>query len=279
MRHLLLAVAPVLLLSACGDKEISLGQGSPADARFIADLFTWDCQTDDTGGSTVAEWQGVYAYQLSLEYAPDDLAARSLPASGCTKGLDLFPTDAGAGGVDLDGTPSWSFGEELGGSMTRKGAGFYFDNAFRNQNTCNAAEDMLAEGTLLENAGGFSGARTPSAGSFEDVRTSNELNQETGLTFGEDITVEWSAESWEESWVQVRRESAAGELQESVTCNTTGSQTFDVDSDVWGLFNSAIATDVTNLYVAVQSTGTSTAEDGQKIETLTRAIHVAVIHE
>lgn len=278
MRHLLYAVAPFVLL-ACGDKEISLGQGSPADARFIADLFTWDCQTDDTGGGTVSEWQGVFAYQVSLEYAPDNLAARSLPASGCTKGLDLFPSDAGAGGVDLDGTPSWSFGDELGGSLTRKNTGFYFDDAFGNQSTCGAAEDMLAEGTLLENAGGFSGARTPSAGTYEDVRTSNELSEETGLTFGQDITVEWSAEGWEESWVQIRREDSTGALVESVTCNTSGSETFDVDSDVWGLFNSAIETDITNLYVAVQSTGTSTAEDGQKIETLTRAIHVGVIHD
>lgn len=275
MRTAPLLLVPLLLLG-CQDKSIGLGAGSPVDARFIADLYTWECQTDDTGGSILEEWEGVFGYKLSLEYAPDNLVKRAIPSSGCTADLDLFPVDAGGGGHDLSAAPSWE-NADLSGTLTRRSDGFYDEDAFSNQSSCQRADELLGEGTLLSSADSFSGVRTPAPGAFSDVTLSTTVDENSGLPFGADITLEWETEGWDESWFQLRREDASGALVESVTCNTTGEDSYLIDSSVWGLFDGAIETPVTNLYVAVQSGKTSTASDGQKIETVTRAMHVAVV--
>lgn len=266
-----------LLLLGCQDKSIGLGAGSPADARFIADLYTWECASSDTGGSVDDEWEGVFAYNLSLEYAPDDLVARSIPSSGCSAGIDLFAANAGAGGVNLSSSPSWE-NAEMSGTLPRRSDGYYEESVFDNQSSCQRTDDLLGEGTLLNDAGPFSGVRTPAPGTYTDVTLSTTVDDSVGIPYGSDITVEWETADWTDSWVQIRREDASGSLVESVTCNTTGDDSFLVDDAVWGLFNSAMSTPVTNMYVGVQSTKTTAGTDGQKIETLTRAMHVAVVH-
>jgi hypothetical protein len=266
-------VALVALL-ACSDKSIALGQGVAPDARFIADMYTWDCSSASAEGGPEVHWEGVHSYRLSLEYAPDTLVDRSVPESGCAKGVDLFPIDAGAAAVDLEGDPTWSNGA-FDGRLTQAATGLWTASAFTNQNSCMTAEELLGEGTLLGDADPFSGARTPAPGVYDDVSVSD-FDERAGLPFGADVTVTWDAEGWDTSWVQVRRE-RGGALLESVTCATTGANALTIGADVWGEFNGAVEADVNNLYVGVERTKLTEAEDGQKIELVTRAMHIAVL--
>jgi hypothetical protein len=279
------AVFLLPVLAACTDSSIELGKGSAPDARFAADLYTWPCSTSstttDSGGTTGTSdvWEGVFQYGVSLEYAPDALVDRGLPTTGCVSGLDVFARDAGSGGLDIPGAPSptWSNGDATG-TLERQTPGFYYANVLDNERSCQESQELLGEGTLLSDAGSFSGARTPQPGTFESVTLTGDVNSNSGLEFGATVTADWDASGWTSSWVQVRREND-GALVESVTCNTTGSTSFDVDDAVWSLMTSAIRTDVTNLYVAVENAGVSRTEDGQEIELITRAMHVAVVQD
>src|SRR5688572_14252063 len=101
-----LLIPALLVCAACDSKSIDLGRGAPPDARLYADIYTWECEEAET----LELYEGVFAYRLSLEYAPDALNDRSLPSSGCTRGLDIFPSDAGASGLDIPDTdnPAWA---------------------------------------------------------------------------------------------------------------------------------------------------------------------------
>lgn len=270
----LLSLVPLLLAAACQDSKIGLGGGSPVDARLYADMYTWECQASDTGG-VYDEWEGVFAYNVSLEYAPDELRTRAVPSSGCSKGLDLFPTDAGGSGVSLGTVPGWSNGD-LSGTVSEEATGFYIDDVFNNRSGCSRTDELLGEGTLLSNAGSFSGARTPAPGSYTDVTVSS--ISESGLPYGEEVEVTWDAADWDTSWVQIRRENGDA-LVESVTCTTEGETSYTIGEDVWSLFNSAVTAEYTNLYVAVERSDISETDDGQKIQTVSRAMHVGVIQD
>jgi hypothetical protein len=273
----MLSIALLLAsLTGCADPSVRFGKGPGPDARLHADMFTWECRTDDTGGNVVDAWEGVYAYDVWMEYAPDALVDRALPSSGCVKGVDLFPTSAGGGAYDLVTEPTWSNGDAEG-SLARTGTGFYRDEVFGNQSGCARTDELLGDGTLLGGGTPFDGARTPAPGSYEDVRVSS-LDAQSGIPFGASVDVAWTASGWDESFVQVRREDRSGSLLESVTCPATGGA-FAVDDAVWGLFNSALEADVTNLYVGVQRVQQAEMDDGQIIETVSRAMHVAVVPE
>lgn len=266
-----LGIAAVLgVLAACGDSSVKLGQGVPADARFVADLYTWECNTGES-------YEGVFAYDVSLEYAPDALADRKLPESGCTAEAELFPEDAGAGGLDLpDATqPRWSNGE-LAGDIPRRAAGFYKQSVFAEQRTCQDAQDLLGEGTMLADAGDLSGALTPAPGEYDGVTLSGDFDDATGIPFGATLQVEWEATHWDASWIQVRRE-LGGSVVQAVTCNTEGASAFTVDETVWSLLSDAIDVDVTNLYVGVENRDEMETPDGELVEVTTRAMHVAVV--
>lgn len=267
----------VLALAACSDKSIGLGQGPASDARLTADLYTWECASEATDEDPGRQWEGVFSYDLSLEYAPDALEDRGFPATGCSIATDAFPVDAGAGAVDLPDVedPHWSNGG-ADGTIPHASTGYYHSAVFSNQHTCQEASDLLGDGLLLTDAGAFTGAESALPGTYNGVVVSGDLDPVTGITYGADVTVTWDAPSWSESWVQVRRENG-GALVQAVTCNTTGMTDFDIDSSVWSLLSDALEVDVTNLYVAVQNVGTTTMPDGQAIETTTRAIHVAVV--
>ena len=271
MRYLLLA-SP-LALFACADEKIELGGGAGPDARLQADIYTWECE-DTTAGT---RHEGVFGFQISMEYAPDALTEREAPRDGCKAGLDLFARDAGSGALDIPGVsrPGWSSGS-LTGTLDHEGSGFYHDNAFDNRSGCTAAED-LGDGTSLSDAGSFSGATAPSPGTIDDVTLAGEVNEESGIPFGASVTASWVASGWDRAWVQVRREKD-GAVAESVTCAAVGDE-YTLDEEAWGLLNSALEADVTNLYVAFQVDGSSMTEDGQEILTQTRALHVAVVND
>lgn len=265
----------LLVLGACDPYKIALGQGGDDDARLYADVYTWQCEERTETDTTY--YDGVFSYEVSLEYAPDDLTTRKLPVTGCSAGLDMFPKDAGSGGTDIPDadSPSWANGDSSG-ALQQKSDGFYYDDVFGSVENCAYAEELIGEGTDLTAAGVFSGARTPKAGTLDAVKISN-YDEATGLVFGQSVDVTWTSEGWQDAWVQIRAESG-GELVDSVTCNTGGASAYAVDEDVWGLMNTAIDPDVTNLYVTVQNADTLETEDGQKIEVVTRVIHAAVVH-
>ncbi len=277
------AIALIALCVGCNNKSVGLGAGSEPDARLVADLYTWPCSSggvSDSGGTTTEEfWEGVFNYRVTFEYAPDALVDRSLPASGCVAGGDLFASDAGPGALDIPDvdSPAWSNGE-AGGALDRMSPGFYTATVLDNERSCQEAQDLLGEGTLLSDAGSFSGARTPQPGVYESVTLTGDVNSEVGLTFGATVEASWAASDWDVAWVQIRRENA-GALVESVTCNVTDLDGFTVDDGVWSLMSSAIQTEVTNIYVAVESDSTAMTEDGQQIDLVTRAMHVAVIQD
>lgn len=269
----ILAIAPAFL-AACDPDKISLGTGAPPDARLFADVYTWECEDL----YTYELYEGVFAYDITLEYAPDNLRDRDLPASGCTSSLDLFPSDAGAGSVDIPDvtTPSWTTGE-ITGFLAHEGEGFYRDNVFDNVSSCTDAADLLQDGTTIGEAGVFSGASAPPPGDLTDITIEGEIDETTGIPFGAEVTASWDVAGWDRAWVQVRREKA-GVLVESVTCAAEG-DSYTLGNDAWSLLSDAIEVDVTNVYIAFEVDGTSTTSDGQEIVTSTRAMHVAVVQD
>ncbi len=264
----------LVLLAGCDQQKIALGQGGDDDARLFADVYTWKCE--ERTETDITYYNGVYSYQVSFEYAPDELVKRDLPAAGCTSGLDMFPNGAGSGGVNIPdaGNPEWTNGE-ISGTLTQQSDGFYFDDVYGKVQNCSYAEDLIGDGTALSGAGSFSGAVSPAAGTLDDVEISD-YDLTTGLAYGAEVEVSWTQKGWQDSWVQLRAETD-GDLVDSVTCNTGGSNTFTVDEGVWALMNSAIEPDVTNLFVTVQNSETTTTADNQRIELVTRVIHAAVV--
>jgi hypothetical protein len=266
----MLAFLP-LFLSCKG--SIDLGQGADADARLTTDVYTWECGDASTGEI----YEGAFSWNVSLEYAPDGLQDRQLP-SGCVYGLSMFPFDAGTQGADIPGLtdePEWFAGDRQG-ELRREGAGFYFDEVFSNVRTCEKADELLESGLTLEGAGSFSGAATPTAGSIGDVSISGTA-KEGVIEFGETVQVDWDAEDWDDVWIQVRQE-RDGEAWGTVTCNAGDGDSFTVDEDVWDLLTE-LPVEYIDLYVGFQNTEIQELEDGQKIELVTRGMHVFVVQD
>lgn len=274
------AACVALVLTApsigCKDKSIGLGRGEAVDARLYADVYTWTCSQEDTGGGPSEVWEGVYAYNISFEYAPDGLVDRSLPESGCSPSLDIFPLDAGASGYDLEATPSWYNSDDYEGVMQHENTGFYSSNVFSNAHSCAYPDDVLAAGTQVLDAGVFSGASTPSPGTLASVVDGVEGNE--GINFGDEVAVTWDASGWDESWVQVRREKN-GALVQGLTCRTTGDSAFTIDTSVWSQMSDAMEVDLTNIYVGFGKRGGTVTSDGQEIQTWTREMHTAVVQD
>jgi hypothetical protein len=268
---------PLCLLLACETSKISLGAGPSNDARLYSDIYTWQCEDRTTGDV----YEAVFDYHITLEYAPDQLQARSLPPSGCSKGLDLFPADAGEGAEDLPGVdePSWrNDAASLSGSLPQLSEGYYYDDVYDNVSNCSDAEEFIAEGTSISDAASFSGAATPTPGRLGGVTFSPDPDTEAGFTEGEEYEISWENTGWDTSWVMIRRESSDGTLQDSLTCITEGDASFTLDTSVWDQLSSTRVADVTNVYVALQNDSTQTAEDDQKIELYSRVITAAVVH-
>lgn len=267
------------LLTGCTgcSGTLDLGAGPEADARLTSDIYTWECADNETGDV----YEGVFSFNVALEYAPDGLQDRALPG-GCVYGLSMFPDDAGAGGSDLPGLngdePRWST-EESGGELAREAAGFYYQEVLSNVRSCQHSEDVLADGVMLEDAGALTGAQTPGSGEISWVDEDIEDTDGDGnLSFGETVELDWDDEGWDEAWVQIRQE-RDGESWGTVTCDATGSDGFVVDEEVWSLLNGDLPVEYINLYAGFQNTDTLEMEDGQKIEVVTRGMHVLVVQD
>jgi len=276
-REMRRCAAAVLLvasgLAGCSD-DLEVGGGPEGDARLTADMYTWECT--DLGDDL---WEGVYAFTVALEYAPDGVQNRELPEAGnCAADLSMFPMDAGQAGAAIpgsEGDPSWETSQN-NGDLEELADGFWYDNALGENHTCYMPQEVVSGGIELTDAGSLTGAITPAAGELGGVTLSKELTG--GLTFGEDVEVGWSAEGWDETWVQIRME-REGQSWGTVTCNATGFDSFNVDNKVWSKLNGDLNVEYINLYVGFQNKGSFTADNGLKVETMTRAIHVEVVNE
>ncbi len=259
------------------------GDGPENDARFITDIYTWQCEE---GGTNF--YEGVFAFNVSLEVAPDALVPRALPAAGgCSAELSMFGADANSELANIpaiDDEPRWQTLEEDGeildsGELELVSEGWYYDEVFDNVHNCSTAEDLLSGGTYLDGAGSLTGALTPEPGAINDVTlTSASDYEQTGFEFGEEIEIEWDAEGWDEAWIQIRRE-RNGEAWEYVTCNATGMDSFVLDEGVWSLMTENLGDVFNNVYVAFQNHSMQEMENGQKVEVATRAMHVAVAYD
>jgi len=262
--------ALVLGTAGCSKGVLDLGLGAETDARFTSDVYTWECASED------AEWMGTFGFNLSLTYTPDNLATRELPPlNACDSSLSMFSMDTLEGGTDIPDvdSPKWSTQGDSG-RMDREVEGLYYDDVFRNVFSCDRAEAVIAGGVLLEQAGRLSGVRTPAAG--EVISVSSDSEAVGGLSFGESITLNWEADGWDESFIQIRR-TRSEQVVETLTCNTTGLSEFEIDSSIWGELNEAVNADTNYLYVGFRNTGNERSPDGQKVDIETRALHVVGI--
>ncbi len=273
-----LVLLSALAIAGCKQSGgADFGEGPENDARFIADVYTWQCEE---GGTNY--YEGVFAFNVSLEVAPDALVPRALPAAGgCSADLSMFGADTNSllGNIpEIEDEPRWETKQDSG-ELENLTDGWYFDEVFDNVHNCQTTDDLLSGGTSLLGAGSLSGAVTPDPGTIHDVTlTSTSDYAETGFEFGEEIEIEWDAEGWDEAWIQIRRE-RNGEAWEYVTCNATGYEDFVLGDDVWSLMTEDLGEVFNNVYVAFQNHGMQEMEDGQKVEVATRAMHVAVAYD
>jgi hypothetical protein len=279
MRRAAIAVLwGVLLAPGCNKNEDSglyVGGGLNADARLTSDTYTWDC----TDGSGTVDYMGVFGFDIAVEFVPDGLPPRSLPPVGsCSAGLSMFAVDALASGSAIPAaaeTPGWATdGDD--GVMEQILDGLYFTDVFKNVLSCQSVAGVIGSGVRLVDAGVLDGVTSPTAGSLDLVTASG--NYSGGIAFGEDVDLSWEASGWEDSFVQIRRV-RNDVAYETVTCNTTGEDSFALDSDVWSLFDEDLSVDVNFLYVGFANSGEVETDYGQLVEVQTRALHVIGINE
>lgn len=282
-----LALLAGLALVACNKGEggeDQLGGGPEKDARLVTDVYTWDCIEYTEDGEEL--YQGVFGEQVRLQFAPDALPIVPLPSvGGCTAGLNMFPEDAGTGGQDIPDADAdgiqWET-DESGGVFTNESAGYWRDDVFEDNRTCNNINDVLLGGTRLVNAGALEGVGTPvpedvPVVSFSGLSVDSGTGAET-IQFGDEITASWEDHDWDSVWIQVRRE-LEGVAWESVTCNATGLDAFTLDSAVWGQLNEGITVDQNQLYVGFEKSELVETADGYKVETSIRSMAVAIVRD
>ncbi len=294
MVSLLLMMATGALFACSGDKsddddDDDGSSTTPYDARLLSDVYAWECVDPASTGTTATGTQdedeyylGVFSQVVTLEHAPNALAAISLPSpGGCTAELDLFPESAGSGGADLDGVdaPEWTT-EVDRGVLKEESTGFWRDNVLDNVHSCGPVEDTLAGGTELVEAGSLTGVTAPEPAEVPfvtfDGMTYHESTDTYSFEWGDAVTASWDSHSWEEVWVQIRRE-REGEAWESVVCNVTGDSSFTLDEAIWDLMDETLEVERNNIYVAFQRSSEVTTSDGLLVKTATRSMAVGVI--
>lgn len=272
MRKVALIVGLVGL--GCRGGEIELGAGPETDGRLTSDVYTWSCESEET------QWMGALGFDVALEFVPDELASRELPAPGeCQKDLSMFAIDtltAGAEIPDLEGNPHWQTASE-DGELEPQVDGLWYDEVFKNVLTCREVGDVVSGGVELVEAGVLDGVITPQAGEVTFVGA--DVDTTGGIDFGTTMNLSWTTSGWDESFVQIRRVKD-GLAVETVTCGTTGLDTFAIDEAIWAYFDEAYSVDVNFMYVGFQNSGQSLAADGvKKVDVATRALHVVGITE
>lgn len=275
-----LAIIGVLALAGCskGDKS-GEGSGPERDARFVADVYTWECSSYDTGGKVEDVWQGAFAQEMFLQYAPDALSSLDPPAAGsCSYQLDMFP-EGTSGGAELNGVsaPRWTT-DSATGEMDELGTGFWKDNVSGNVHSCAEVDEVMGNGATLSESGTLDGVATPTPAEVPDVSFDHPDGDSSTIEWGEEVTVSWEEHDWDRVWVQIRREKE-GDAYESVTCNVTGDDEWTLSADMWNLLDENLNIEVNNLYVAFEKSDEDITSDGLKVDVVSRSIAVAIVQE
>lgn len=271
----------MLLLLACTEDPSLLGQGDGVDARFSATALAWKCMEAEGEDSTMTTslYEGIWAFDLELAYAPDATEDRGLPTDlACQDGLDLFPGGAGDGGNDIPDVddPAWDNGS-LAGELAHTSTGYYLDVVIEDQQACSLPDTLFGDGPMLSDAGAFSGAALPDSGTVDLVEVSGE-DEDNEISFGADIEVAFDPSGWDRSFVHVRREGEGGTLLESQTCDLTGLTSLSVGADFWDAFNEVLKADATMLYVGFVNDDEYSTKDGQRIAVESRLLHTVVVN-
>lgn len=257
------ALALTVILAACG--------GGEPDSRVVGTMYTGTC---DWSGS---EWLGVERVTVAVEYAPGQLADRSLPTTvgDCSLETILFADEGRiAGGQDLpklSGDPRWQGnGEEGPLSKTRDGL---WVGETSPSGGCGKVDELASSGLVLDDAGALDGMRTPPPGDEGLVYVNDELDHdwEGVLQKGNPLALSWTAEGWDEAFVQVRQLNG-GTVRQTLTCNTTGLTSFRVDNSVWDQLENVGAESI-EIYVGFQNVSQE-SRGGETAETITRVAHV-----
>jgi len=90
--------------------------------------------------------------------------------------------------------------------------------------------------------------------------------------------VSWGDHGWDEVWVQIARE-REGVAWESATCNGSGATELSLKDEAWGLLDPELDVEQNSLYVGFQRSDTFIADDGSAVQTVTRAVAVALVQD
>ena len=257
-------------LIGCNQGKVILDQYDvPFDARLINQVFVWECLD---GGESV--W-GTFGHEVHLYHAPDALNDL-LPEVGCSVGVDMFPISAGPKGESFDGFssfPQWSnhstAGELLGGY------GYWSQDVLSSELTCDNPDAILADVVTLDAAQVYTGASTVEGTSIPLVTFSG---FDGTISWGDPVVISWEEHSWDRVWLQIRR-TQDGQLYETVTCNVSGESEFEISQIIWNLMNENAPNITNNLYLGFENRQLQQVAPGNVIETLTRAISVALVNE
>ena len=256
------SAALLLVLSACGADQ---------NARMVTSLYT---QTCDWSGS---DWLGVERMTVGVEYAPQALPPRDLPpgVGNCSTDPRLFLDEVALEGgqqiPNASDNPTWSTTKE-DGTLRVESAGLYFDDKSPSGG-CLKPDEIAGDGVVLNQAGVLDGAQSPPPSIpgmvFLDGQRDGEWDKT--LQFGQPIDLSWTAEGWDESFVQIRQANG-GTIREVLTCNTTGMTTFTIDNAVWAQTTN-LGAQTLELVVAQRNTGTTSGK-GEDLEAITQLVQV-----
>ena len=260
-----------LFVMSCNTGKITLDRVTEDfDARFVSQVFTWDCQS--TTEDETDRFVGTYGHEISLFFAPgklDDL----IPTDGCSYGVDMFPTSAGEGASSIDGLsgyPMWSNSTDSG--VLEGGFGYWSQDVLTDEHTCLNPSTVLDDTIELENALGLSNVQIEESFEVPMVDFSEGI---AFLEFGQDASIEWESHDWPRSWVHIRR-SKAGQPVEVLTCVTSDVESFDLDDAVWDQFDEGLSADALDVYVAFEHRDVQRSDDGSVVEVLNRAVAIPV---
>ena len=253
------SIAVLLLLSACGSDE---------NARMVTSLYT---QTCDWSGS---DWLGVERVSVGVEYAPEALPARDLPdgVGNCSTDVRLFLDETalkGGQSIPQAESPRWVAVDE-DGTLEVESTGLYFDEK-EPAGGCLTLDELAGQGVSLDQAGALDGATSPAPSKSGLVFLDDKRTWEKNLTFGQPVTLSWTAEGWDESFVQIRQLNG-NTVNEVLTCNTTGLTAFAVDADVWGQTTN-MGSQSLELIVGHRNLGVSSGKD-EELQAVTQLVHV-----
>ncbi len=262
------------ILMACNTGKVTLSTITEGfDARFVSQVYTWECQNEEGNGDAINVFPGTYGHEVALYYAPGNLDDLLLN-EGCQYGLDILPQTAGEGASSIEGLvgyPTWM--SDGADGYLEGGFGYWFQDVMTNEHTCLDPSLILSTPIQLQNALGLSGV---SVEQYSEVPSVDFEEGVSSLAFGQETQIVWNETQWPRTWVHLRS-TKDGEAVEMLTCPINDGNSFSVDSSVWAYFTEALEVDNVELFVGFEHRDVQRSDDGSIVEVLNRVI--AVPHE